>query len=491
MDSRYELLVKIASGGMATVYVGRVRGAVGFWRLVAIKRAHPHLLADPIFSKMLIDEARLASRIHHPNAVAVLDVEELGDELLLVMDYVEGAALSELLKKTTPETPLPARIAVRVMLDACAGLQAAHELTDEHGEPLGIIHRDISPHNILVGADGVTRLTDFGIAKLTKSPSATSIGALKGKLGYMAPEYVESGVLDQRSDVFGMGIVLWESLASKRLFRGENELETIQLMASSEVPALGSAAPWVGPGLDDVMESALARLPDQRFQSARAFANALETAARRLDLIGSHAEVAAYVKEAVRSTLDARRAAIRAKTDVVADGAKPGPSLEVPVTGSGSVPAQTSPARLETVRSTPSIAPADATLDGSGISSTSATRQLRRQGRPSGRSGLRTAAMAIGVGGLIAIGFATLRGPLLGSKTKASEPLSPVPAEQSASVAHSSEVVPAGAASSAPTASASASSSASAPLHGAVTPPKSTPKQLGNGSGVAPNPYHP
>ena len=394
MESRYELLVKIASGGMATVYVGRVRGAVGFWRLVAIKRAHPHLLADPIFSKMLIDEAKLASRIHHPNAVAVLDVEELGEELLLVMDYVEGAALSELLKQTSPTDPLPPRIAVRILLDACAGLQAAHELTDEHGEALGIIHRDISPHNILVGVDGVTRLTDFGIAKFTKAQGGTSIGALKGKLGYMAPEYVAEGVLDQRSDVFGMGIVLWESLASARLFRGQNELETLQLMATSDTPPLGTAAPWVGPGLDDVISAALAKLPDQRFQSARAFANALETAARQLDLIGSHAEVAAYVKEAVRTTLEDRRAAIRAKTEAAGAAVKQSASLEGSHTGSGSVPAKTSSARTESAHFAEGISASDATLDGSGISSASGLRGLDRRGpKGSGRSALRITAL--------------------------------------------------------------------------------------------------
>src|SRR5262245_59776593 len=155
-SSRYELLVKIASGGMATVYVGRLRGAAGVWRLVAIKRAHPHLIEDASFKRMLIDEARLASRVHHPDILAVPDVEEFEGELRLVMDSVEGAALSELLAKSAEDQRrLPPRIAVRIALDACAGLHAAHELTDERGAPLRLVHRDISPHNILVGVDGV------------------------------------------------------------------------------------------------------------------------------------------------------------------------------------------------------------------------------------------------------------------------------------------------------------------------------------------------
>ena len=162
-SSRYELLVKIASGGMATVYVGRLSSVVGSSRLVAIKRAHAHLMEDPAFAKMLIEEAKLASRIHHPNVVAVQSVEEVEGELLLVMDYVEGASLADLVNYE--ELPMPARVAVRALLDGCAGLQAAHELTDDDGKSLGIVHRDVSPHNILVGVDGVARLTDFGIAK--------------------------------------------------------------------------------------------------------------------------------------------------------------------------------------------------------------------------------------------------------------------------------------------------------------------------------------
>src|SRR5262245_40221506 len=150
--SRYELLTKIAAGGMAMVYVGRLRGAAGFWRLCAIKRAHPHLVEDPELRRSLIAEARLASRIQHPNVVPISDVEELEGELLLVMDYVEGAALSELIRHASDAgRRLPPRVVVRVVLDACAGLAAAHDLKDENGTPLGLVHRDVSPQNVLVG----------------------------------------------------------------------------------------------------------------------------------------------------------------------------------------------------------------------------------------------------------------------------------------------------------------------------------------------------
>ena len=179
--SRYELLTKLASGGMASVYVGRVRGPLGFSRLVAIKRPHPHLAEDPTFLAMLVDEAKVASRIHHPNVVAVLDIErpraerDGATELRLVMEYVEGASLAALLQRCeTDALDCPGDVAIRVVLDACAGLHVAHELTDDAGQKLGIVHRDVSPHNILVGLDGLARVADFGIVKATSRPGSTT-----------------------------------------------------------------------------------------------------------------------------------------------------------------------------------------------------------------------------------------------------------------------------------------------------------------------------
>jgi eukaryotic-like serine/threonine-protein kinase len=275
-SSRYELLVKIASGGMATVYVGRLSGSAGFSRLVAIKRAHAHLLEDPTFAKMLVAEAKLAACIHHPNVVAVQDVEEAEGELLLVMDYVEGVALSELLRQE--ERPLPARAATRVILDACAGLHAAHELKDDDGKHLGIVHRDVSPHNILVGVDGVARLTDFGIAKSnvhSQGAPHTLSGSLKGKVAYMAPEYVDLGYVDARGDVFSLGIVAREVLTRRRLFRGATEIESLKLVLAAEVPRPSEVAPWLGRGLDAVLLKALARSPAHRFASAADLGDAL------------------------------------------------------------------------------------------------------------------------------------------------------------------------------------------------------------------------
>src|SRR5262245_28626151 len=173
---------------MASVYVGRRSGSVGFSRLVAIKRAHPHLLRAAGTREMLLREAGAASRIHHPNVVAVRDVEETGDELLLVMDYVEGASLAELLASDEDaQLELPSHIAVRILLDTCAGLSAVHTLRDDSGTPLGLVHRDVSPQNILVGIDGTSRLSDFGLAKVTAATMTRTTGILRGKLAYMPP----------------------------------------------------------------------------------------------------------------------------------------------------------------------------------------------------------------------------------------------------------------------------------------------------------------
>lgn len=311
--SRYELLAKIASGGMATVYVGRSRSRGGITRLFAVKRAHPHLLDDAVFRKMFAAEARLASRIHHPNVVAVQDIEELDEELLLVMDYVEGLAFSDLrhaLRSVDERTRI--RITNRVVLDACAGLEAAHELRNEEGARLDIVHRDVSPHNVLVGVDGVARLTDFGIAKSSfHTGGMTATGGLKGKIGYMAPEYVESSKAEQRADLFGLGAVLWEGLTGERLFQAATEIELMKIVLACRIAAPSTLTRAIPASLDAVVLRALAKSPHARFATAHEFAEALERAARAEDLLASHREVGQWVGEVAHEALEARRAILR------------------------------------------------------------------------------------------------------------------------------------------------------------------------------------
>ncbi len=340
-DSRYECLLKIASGGMATVYVGRLRGRYGFSRLVAIKRAHAHLVDDDTFRHLMIGEARLASRIHHPNVVSVLDVDEPRDELLLVMDYVEGASLSQLLTATQSSgKPLPLDVTLRIVIDVCAGLHAAHELVGEGDEPLSIVHRDVSPQNVLVGVDGQSRITDFGVAKWNEATQATTAG-WKGKFAYMAPEYIRDRVVDRRSDVFGIGVILWEALANRRLFRGESGADTMLLVTTHEAEPLDVVAPHVPAAFGPIVARALAKNPDARYATAAELGEALEQAARANGVDLGPAVVSQTVRELHGSDLDARRAVLRGlltdggDTTSQASDLVSGRPLEGPITATG------------------------------------------------------------------------------------------------------------------------------------------------------------
>jgi eukaryotic-like serine/threonine-protein kinase len=349
--SRYEALLRIASGGMGTVYLGRLVGAAGFTRLVAIKRAHPHLVEAPAFRRSVLEEAELASRVSHPNVVGVLDVEEVDDELLLIMEYIEGASLSQLLRAV--DGPLPTRLAVRILLDTCAGLQATHEVADDAGRPLRLVHRDVSPQNVLVGADGTSRLADFGTAKALDASTAhnTTTGVVKGKLSYMAPEYVSGERLDACSDVFSMGVVAWEMLTGERLFEGANPLEAIKSLLTAEIASPSSRVPSLSPAFDAAVLKALERQPAARFSSARAFAEALESAAVSAGGVASAVEVGALVRERLGEVLTERRAQLRASDRAsreALEDAKPRPREE-PTSALHAVALPESDTVLETV----------------------------------------------------------------------------------------------------------------------------------------------
>lgn len=305
--TRYETLARIGTGGMATVSLGRARGALGFERLVALKRAHPHVRDDPELRESLRLEASLAGRLRHPNVVSVLDVHEADGEIELVLDYVEGATLAELLAAGSPDLGA----IVRVLLDAAAGLDAVHRAKGDDGRPLGAVHRDVTPSNVLVGLDGIARIADFGIARTSEREGAkTSTGVLKGKVGYMAPEYVERYRADAASDQFSLGVVVWEALSGLRLFRGPTELETMKRVVAAKVPPLGDGRAELA-RLDPVVRRALSRDPGERHPSVAAFALALEEAARGVGILGSHDAVARLVEERVGPSLAARRAQLR------------------------------------------------------------------------------------------------------------------------------------------------------------------------------------
>lgn len=305
--SRYEALLPIGTGGMATVFVGRARGAEGRSRLVALKRAHAHVRDDEALVESMKLEARLASRLHHANVVSVLDVEENEDELVLVLDYVEGCTLRTLMSKLEKLGERRPRETIRIILDIAAGLHAAHQATDEAGRLLGLVHRDVSPSNVLVGSDGVSRLSDFGIAKaLFEGSDRTETGVLKGKSSYMAPEYVLHQHANAASDLFSLAVVAWEALADARLFKGATELETLTRVARADIRPLSSERPELS-ALDLVLAKALSRLPSERHKSVEHFALELEAVARANDLVASHAEVSALVERVAKSELQERR----------------------------------------------------------------------------------------------------------------------------------------------------------------------------------------
>ena len=308
----YELLVELAAGGMATVFLWRAtdrRDAP----LVAIKRPHRHLAKDKSYLTMLVDEARLASTIHHDNVVKVRELGFEGGEPFIVLDYVEGAALSEVRRDLTAiGRAIDGRVAVRIGLDALAGLQAAHVLHDDRGRHLGIVHRDVSPHNILLGCDGLSRVTDFGIAKAADRVQVTQTHEVKGKLAYLAPERIDRRRLcTVQSDVFSMAVVIWECVAGRRLFRGEEPIETLQEVMTGPIPSLRRLGAPISEPLDGVIQRGLSRDLDVRYKTAAEFAAALEQAAGGRAGIATHAEVACLIEALFGERLRVRHENIR------------------------------------------------------------------------------------------------------------------------------------------------------------------------------------
>jgi serine/threonine protein kinase len=301
---RYAVHDEIAAGGMATVHLGTVQGPFGFTRTVAVKRLHPSLSRDPEFVAMFLDEARLASRIRHPNVVTVLDVYAEEGELSLVMEYIDGESLGRLLRLTSERREhVPIGIAVSIVVSVLHGLHAAHEARDEEGRLLGLVHRDVSPQNVIVGSDGIPRVIDFGIAKAAGRSNVSREGQLKGKLPYMAPEQIQSGVVNARTDVYGAAVLLWELLVGARLFQAEGEPAILALVLSHPVPAPSSLRAEVPALLDAIALRGLDRSQERRFDTAREMALALESSFR----VSTGAEIGDWVQSVADSSLAERR----------------------------------------------------------------------------------------------------------------------------------------------------------------------------------------
>ncbi len=324
---RYVLYDQIAAGGMASVHLGRLHGAVGFSRVVAIKRLHANYAQDPRFVQMFLDEARLAALVKHPNVVSTLDVVADDTEVFLVMEHVLGESLERLMPPHTREPPPPS-VAVAVVCGLLEGLHAAHETRDELGRPLSIVHRDVSPHNVLVDRNGLVRVFDFGIAKASDRVEQTREGVVKGKVSYMAPEQVR-GSADRRADVFASGIVLWELLTGRRRQAGRRNDELFLLLATGKLelpPKPSTLRPGLPPALDAVVERATAIDPAARFATARDMAFALERALEP----ASPRDVASWLDTVARPRLDELGHLVRriASEGPTSDRPSTGPSSE-------------------------------------------------------------------------------------------------------------------------------------------------------------------
>jgi len=413
---RYLLFGEISAGGMATVHFGRLSGPAGFSRTVAIKRLHPNLAKDPEFVAMFLDEARLAARIRHPNVVPTLDVVATEGEIFLVMDYVQGESLGKLrlAMHATGKSTDP-RIVAAVMSGVLHGLHAAHEAKSEQGQSLNIVHRDVSPQNVLVGVEGVARVFDFGVAKAIGRVQTTREGQIKGKIAYMPPEQLQGAEVTRQVDVYAAAVVTWETLTGQRLFSGDHEGALVNSILTDSVKPPSKVSPHVPPAFDRVVMRGLERDPARRYATAREMALDLE----RCVGIASPSQVAEWVESLARDEL-AKRAALMAQIE-------------------GVTPTQPSERRLpaKPESTTPSRVPTDATVPSRPkfLSMRSEPEGIVASTHPRSRRSLRrVAVVASVVAGGLAAGLVVMLMAGRHGKAPAANDRSPVPSAQAESV---------------------------------------------------------
>ena len=294
---KYKLVKLIASGGMAEVYLAKQAGAAGFEKLVCLKRILPHLARDKQFVEMFLNEARLAARLDHPNIVSIFDLGEANGNYFIAMEFIDGPSLRAVHKTAEGRGEfLPIPEICKIISMAAGGLQYAHDLSDERGGPLGLVHRDISPDNILVHRNGAAKVVDFGIAKAANSSSQTRTGTLKGKVAYMPPEQLRGEPLDRRTDVFALGVVLYELLAGKRPWEGTSEVALIGKIMTEEPTPLSELRPDAPEGLVAIVDKALAKDRAQRYQSCQELQADLESLVVQLGQSLTPARISDFVK---------------------------------------------------------------------------------------------------------------------------------------------------------------------------------------------------
>jgi serine/threonine-protein kinase len=378
---------------MATVWVARERGA--HERLVAVKAMLGELATESEFVRMFIDEVRLVRSIRHPNVVDVYDVGESDGIMWMSMEWVEGESLHAIIAEAGKRRAIPPEMAIRIIAEVASGLHAAHELRDSNGALRGVVHRDISPHNILIGTNGAVKLVDFGVAKaLGRVAEATRAGQLKGKFGYMSPEQALGKSVDRRSDVFSLGIVLFELTTSRRLFRGESDVETLKLVTSGHVPRPSTIDPRYPPGLERVVMKALERDPAARYQTAAEFERDLAGLLSAARVVVADSGIAGLVRKVVGERIEQRRRAIRAALKTLGSSASASEWL--------SEPAFTPTGRDSVLPSSPSqpSSPTPSRPSATANTASASVNLVRARPRPSPVRWTEALGYAIGVAGL-------------------------------------------------------------------------------------------
>ncbi len=312
---KYEVLARLATGGAASIFLARQPGAAGFNKLVCLKTLLPERASDEDFVRMFLDEARLAARLHHPNCVQIYDLGRVDQVYYISMEYIFGETLWNLLTTVTRlKTPLPPTHVAAIVANVCDGLHHAHDLKDQTGRPLNLVHRDVSPQNVMVSFEGQTKVVDFGIAKAETDRPPTVAGIVKGKFSYMSPEQITGNAVDRRSDVYSLGIVMFECLASRRLYRGDTPEEIARLILEHRAPRLRDVVPKVPAPLDEICAKALSRNPQRRFQTAHAMGTAIRDYLSSVRFSGNATMISRLMSERFDEVLTARRRAFEAAT---------------------------------------------------------------------------------------------------------------------------------------------------------------------------------
>jgi hypothetical protein len=308
----YALLAKLATGGMGEIFLARRSGAAGFEKLVVIKRLLPHLAEDEHFVAMFLDEARLAASISHPNVCQVHELDQVDGQHYIAMEYLEGVTLSAMLRRARKSAlPLDLRLATTILAQACEGLHHAHELVDAEGNPVGLVHRDVSPSNLFVTMAGVVKILDFGVAKSQQAMAKTRTGSVKGKYAYMSPEQITLGDLDRRSDIFSLGIVSFEALTNRRLFARASEYFVLRAITEDPIPEARSVRADIPEELSAVVGRALAREAEDRFATARELGVALNQAVSALGPPLGNAAIGDYLQAHFAAELAENRSVVK------------------------------------------------------------------------------------------------------------------------------------------------------------------------------------